>query len=141
MSGKKMSSDYEEKDYVSKVPVFDGDKENWPFYKKKMESYIARSDLGELLDKTTGESVLEDGDTLSSDADTAKAQKELQKKNRKAAGILLNSITTTDAKGQSAFYLIEKFHNAAVGFTGGHDHNKYCITFRLSNKRTMLNSK
>ena len=60
-------------DYVSKLPVFDGDKENWTFYKKKMESYIARLDLGELL----------------------------------AAGILLNSITTTDAKGQSAFYLID----------------------------------
>jgi len=39
--------------------------------------------------------------------------------NQKAAGILLNSILTDTEKGQSVFYLIEKFHNAKAGYAGG----------------------
>ena len=39
-------------DYV-KHPAFDGKDESWPFCKKKMESYLARLDLTELLDETT----------------------------------------------------------------------------------------
>jgi len=39
--------------------------------------------------------------------------------NQKAAGILLNSILTDAEKGQSVFCLIEKFHNAKVGYAGG----------------------
>ena len=39
--------------------------------------------------------------------------------NQKAAGILLNSILTETEKGQSVFYLIEKFHDAGAGFAGG----------------------
>jgi len=45
--------------------------------------------------------------------------KQIQKMNQKAAGILLNSILTDAEKGQSAFYLIEKFHNAKAGCAGG----------------------
>ena len=32
-----------------KVPTFDGRDKSWPFYKKKMESHLARMDLSELL--------------------------------------------------------------------------------------------
>ena len=45
--------------------------------------------------------------------------KRIQKMNQKAAGILLNSILTETEKGQSVFYLIEKFHDAQEGFAGG----------------------
>ena len=31
-------------EYV-KCPTFDGKDENWPFFKKKMESYLARIDV------------------------------------------------------------------------------------------------
>ena len=36
-----------------KYPTFDGTDENWPFYRKKMESYLARLDLTDLLVGTT----------------------------------------------------------------------------------------
>ena len=52
-------------------------------------------------------------------------QKDLQKKNWKVAGILLNSVITTKAKGQLAFYLIEKFHNVSDGFAGGHFYREW----------------
>ena len=52
------SAEKDKKEYYLKVPSFDGDKVSWLFYKKKMESYLARLDLGGLLDKNIGESVL-----------------------------------------------------------------------------------
>jgi hypothetical protein len=36
------TADYEYKILDTRVPMFDGEKENWPFYRKKLESYIAR---------------------------------------------------------------------------------------------------
>ena len=33
----------------TKVPVFDGEIENWPYFKTKMASYLARLDLSDLL--------------------------------------------------------------------------------------------
>ena len=44
----------------------------------------------------------------------------MRKKNRKAAGILLNSIACDDLKGKAAFHLTERHHNAADGHAGGH---------------------
>ena len=100
-----------------KHPTFDGTDENWPFYRKKMESYLARLDLTDLL---VGTAVIpEDSDAGSSDAEK-KEFAELKKKNRKAAGTLLNSIDSKTEKGKAAFYLVEKFHNADDGHAGGH---------------------
>ena len=100
-----------------KHPTFDGADENWPFYRKKMESYLARLDLTDLLVGTTV--IPEDSDAGSSDAEK-KEFAELKKKNRKAAGTLLNSIDSKTEKGKAAFYLVEKFHNADDGHAGGH---------------------
>ena len=81
-------------DYV-KHPAFDGKDESWPFCKKKMESYLARLDLTELLDETT--KIPKDSETGSSDTEKAEILK-LKQKNRKAAGVVLNSISSdTDA--------------------------------------------
>jgi len=114
-----------EEEYSSKVgtrvPTFDGDKAKWPFYKKKLESYLARSGLSELLTKKVGNAVESDdfvAPSGMSDEDAAEV-KRIQKMNQKAAGILLNSILTDTEKGQSVFYLIEKFHNAKAGYAGG----------------------
>ena len=38
----------------SKVPKFDGKDKNWEFYKSKMTSHLARSDLGDVMIKDTG---------------------------------------------------------------------------------------
>ena len=38
--------------------TFSGNMEDWPFYKKKMESYLARLDLIEVM--TEGEKVIQD---------------------------------------------------------------------------------
>ena len=45
------------RDYV-KCPTFDGKDKNWPFYKKKMESHLARMDLSELLSVNSPEIVV-----------------------------------------------------------------------------------
>ena len=109
-------SDKKSEEYV-KYPTFDGKDESWPFYKKKMESYLARLDLSELLLPTT---VIERDGVVNPDA-TAQAKIELlQKKNRKAAGALLSSIDDSTEKGKAAFFLIEKFHNVDDGYAGGY---------------------
>ena len=47
-----MSTEDEYKVSETKVPMFDGKMENWPFFRKKMESYLARLNLSEVLTKT-----------------------------------------------------------------------------------------
>ena len=32
-----------------KIPTFDGEKENWEFYKVQMESYLVTYNLGDML--------------------------------------------------------------------------------------------
>ena len=72
----------ETRDHV-KHPTFDGKDESWPFHKKKMESYLARLDLTELLDETT--KIPKDNEVGSSDSEKEEHSK-LKQKNRKAAG-------------------------------------------------------
>ena len=105
------------RDYV-KCPTFDGKDKNWPFYKKKMESHLARMDLSELLGDSAKQ--IPKNDAVDTDAKAQKEIDELRKKNRKAAGILLNSIVCDDEKGKAAFFLIERYHNAADGYAGGY---------------------
>ena len=45
-------SETRSEEYV-KYPTFDGKDENWPFYRKKMESYLARLDLIGILGSGT----------------------------------------------------------------------------------------
>ena len=103
-------------EYV-KCPTFDGKDENWPIFKKKMESYLARIDVVELLSSTTV--VAQDGDT-NSDAAILAEMDRIRKLNRKAAGALLNAIDETTEEGKAAFFLIERYHNMSDGYAGGH---------------------
>ena len=120
-----MDYDDKERDERSgtRAPTFDGDKAKWPFYKKRMESYLARSGLGDMLREQTSDDLKRDEYVFPDATDQQKADKEegenLQKMNRKAAGIIMNSITTDTKKGQAVFYLVEKFHDADLGFAGG----------------------
>ena len=99
-----------------KVPTFDGRDKSWPFYKKKMESHLARMDLSELL--SVNSPAIPKDDAADANAKEQEKIDELRKKNRKAAGILLNSITCDDVKGQAAFHLTERCHNAACQTLG-----------------------
>ena len=85
-----------------------------------MESHLARLGLGELLVETTGGTILKDTDTATGTDDEKKEKERLRKANRKAAGILLNSISIDTKDGQADFQLIEKWHNAKDGYVGGH---------------------
>ena len=100
-----------------KVPTFDGKDKNWPFCKKKMESHLARMDLSELL--SVNSPAIPSDDAVNSDAAEQEKTDVSRKKNRKAAGVLLNSIACDDLKGEAAFHLTERCHNAAEGHAGG----------------------
>jgi len=73
--------------------------------------------LSELFKKTVGNAVEKDDwvPPLGATDETKEEVKWIQKMNQKAAGILLNSALADTEKGQSVFYLIEKFHNAQAG--------------------------
>ena len=49
----------------------------------------------------------------------------MRKANRKAAGILLNSISIDTKDGQADFQLIEKWHDAKDGCVGGHFYKEW----------------
>ena len=44
----------------TKYPTFDGEKEAWPFFKIKMESCLARADLGPILTAEYGNTIPRD---------------------------------------------------------------------------------
>ena len=88
-----------------KHPTFDGKDENWPFCKKKMESYLARLDLSDLL---TGKISVPKDNAVGSDDKEKIEFDEKRSKNRKAAGALLNSIDSSTEEGKAAFFLIER---------------------------------
>jgi hypothetical protein len=102
--------------------MFDEEKENWPFYRKKLESYIARLGLALLLDEVHGGNIPKDTEAVPSTDPT--------KENQKAAGILLNLIYTTTEKGQAAFHIIEKYHESATGYAGGHFYREWQALIR-----------
>ena len=108
-------------EYV-KCPTFDGKDKNWPFFKKKMESYLARIDVVELLSEDVD--IPLDSDT-DEDEDTLEEINRIHMKNRKAAGALLNAIDETTEEGKAAFFLIERFHDAVSGYAGGHFTNEW----------------
>jgi hypothetical protein len=102
-------------------PTFSGKEKDWPFYRKKMESYLAYQDCGVLFG-AEGDDVRPDNRTWdpNENADVAEEHRSLIKKNRKAAGIILNSINVETEKGKAAFALVETYHNAQNHFAGGH---------------------
>ena len=110
----KMSDVYESTSF--KGPTFDGEKESWAYYKVKMESYLARRDLAKFL---TEREIPKDDLEFDPEVPAEKKQIDLRSGNRKASGILLDSIDTKTAKGKAAFHLIEKTHDASTGHAGG----------------------
>jgi hypothetical protein len=102
-------------------PTFSGKEEDWAYYRKKMESYLAYQECGVLFTEE-GDNTKEDDYQWEEDIDEEemKDNKELMKKNRKAAGIVLNSILVDSEKGKAAFAIVEAFHNPESGFAGGH---------------------
>ena len=71
----------------SKVPLFDGESKNWPFFKKKMESYIARLGMSDLLSEATGNHIPLDTDPVPAQDPAKKEHNWKMRNNRKAAGI------------------------------------------------------
>ncbi len=109
-------------------PTFMGTPEDFQFYKPKVESYLAGAGLGIVL--MDGDNVQPDNHAWSTDPADAVAVEEgkkLQYKNRKAAGIVLNSIDTSSKKGKQAFKLLAKFHDANTGFAGGHFKREWTV--------------
>ena len=61
-----------------KCPTFDGKDENWPIFKRKMETHLARLDLTEVLDESVH---FPKDDEMGLTEDEKEKFKELKKKN------------------------------------------------------------
>ena len=83
-----------------KSPTFDGEDKNWPIFKRKMETCLARLDLTEVLDESVH---FPKDDEMGSTEEEKERFKELKKKNRKAASALLDSITSAEEMALGAF--------------------------------------
>ncbi len=108
-----------------KTPVFNGEAEEWPFYKAKMKGYLAKCKLTKIL--TWKGDIKKDDFVWAKDCDAEKRKEEelIQKQNIEANGILLQSINTETEAGKAAFYQVEKFMNADAGYAGGHFPNAW----------------
>ena len=115
----------------SRFPMFSGEADDWIFYRKKMESYLARNDLSDLLDESIGGTVTKDDYKFPMGSAKAApdekvaylakktAGEKLRKDNCKASGILVDSISLLTEKGKAAFFVVDKFHTAKGNFRGG----------------------
>jgi len=104
--------------YTLKPPTFTGEKEDWLFFKVKMESYLAQKDMVELLSYTGA--VPKDDAVPMGDTDLVELMTLIRKQNRKASGVLLSSIKTDTDRGKAAFHLVEKFIDKSDGYAAGH---------------------
>ena len=129
-----MTTSYSDKESLKiYAPTFDGDKEQWRYFRPKMESYLSRMGMGSLLSEDPGDKVKPDDHVWSTDAaqaENVKKGKELQALNCRAAGTLLNCIVTTTKQGQAVFDLLAKHHNAKKGFVGGHFYKEWQALIR-----------
>ena len=81
---------------------------------------MARVDLGDVLTEAYGNHIPATTDAVPADPADLEEHKKKMKDNRKAAGILLNSILTDTDEGQVAFYEVDQYHSEADGYPGGH---------------------
>ena len=98
----------------SKYPSFDGTNSKFRFYKVKMLAYLAKYNYTELMKGDTEikpYTWTNPAGTDAVDEDTLEKIGELQKKNSKAAGILLDSIVVDTKDGETAFDLIASFQS------------------------------
>ena len=98
----------------SKYPTFDGTDEKFRFYKVKMKAHLSKYGYMELM--MDGTKVEKDNwkpvtGSNATPAEEVEAVKDLQKKNSKAAGILLDSIDVKTKEGEVAFDLLASHQN------------------------------
>jgi hypothetical protein len=99
-------TDQHDKIYV-KIPTFDGDKEQWRTFKTKMQSYLARNQVGVRLRWT--QDVPDDTEDLTDQTDRVKKAKlQIRELNEKATSILLGSVETRDKAGMVVFSMVKK---------------------------------
>jgi hypothetical protein len=114
-------TDQQEKIYV-KIPMFDGDRTQWHPFKAKMQSYLARNQMGAL--RRWSQAIPKDAEDLTDQTGQVKKDKlELRQMNEKATAILLGSIETESKTGAVAFSIVKKTMKANDGCVSG-DFNK-----------------
>ena len=105
-----MTEESKETRSEKQIPLFDGSKEQWPFYKERLESTLVKYGLAQLL-YYDGDIVPDNyvfTDEEKKDKEAVKLMKELRGMNVKAAGILLDSIQTKTMDGKIAFNTVKR---------------------------------
>jgi hypothetical protein len=118
-----MTENYSESKVTLNPPSFDGTKEQFRFYEKKMHAYLAAAGCGRVLqaveseicaDAYDWEAVNNQGNRVHTDEEVEEGKK-LQALNAKAAGIILSSISTKTKAGEQAWNLVAKFFDDDYG--------------------------
>jgi len=102
----------EEKEYYSKVPVFDGKAKSFPGWKGRMRAFGARKKYHELekADKD-GIDIAKISDDLDLTDDAGKKADALRTKNLVAAGYLLDAIDSSTPEDQVVFDIVMDTQN------------------------------
>ena len=109
-----------ESEYSTKIiidrPTWKGNRKEWPMFKTKFLSYVARNACGDLL--TWKQDIPKDSDTINprdpkdqAQVNACNVKIRIRALNRVVYGMLLNSIKTGTKHGRYVFGLIEKHMN------------------------------
>ena len=114
-----------------KIPTFDDDKTKWRTFKAKMQSYLARNQMGVLLRWTYP--TPQDAETWDATAlkDPDNVNKlEVRTQNEKATAILLGSLETGTKAGDVAFLIVSKTMKPADGYVSGDFKKAWAVMLR-----------
>jgi len=89
------------------------DEHNWPFFRIKLETYVAQK-IGTEIGAYNLD-IPKDTDDLSNDA----AKVKVRMQNAKAFSVLLNSIDTSTERGKFVFRKVSKFIKQTDGYAAG----------------------
>ena len=135
-----MTEESKETRSEKQIPLFDGSKEQWPFYKERLESTLVKYGLAQLLyydgDIVPDNYVFTDEEKR--DKEAVKLMKELRGMNVKAAGILLDSIQTKTMDGKIAFNTVKEFKDKDEGFIGGNFKKAWAALSKLYEDKKIL---
>lgn len=121
-------------------PKFSGEKKEWEYYKVAMTTYLSTAGLGDIL--TRGEEVVRDDHDWpeGTEQGVIDAGRRLQKINRKAAGVLFQSLVNNTPEGKRAVAVAKPHFKPELGYTPGKFHSAWAALthwFEVVKKRNV----
>ena len=110
-----------------KIKLFSGNEADWETWESVFVSVLTQKDLEEIIEHLydNDETPKDDDDCMDEDGNLDTRKKTLKSQNKKAFAFLLTSINTTTDQGKTAFSMVNRYRNKALGYKQGHFKGAY----------------